>query len=86
MKTSTKRYLGLSLICISVVAAIVCLIIVPHRTFAESAGTGDAIFWGGTWEMSWQSAAPIFICGLVGLGFLAASMLKPPKLPSEIKS
>jgi hypothetical protein len=81
MSIFTKRRLGLLLICISVVALVICLIVVPHRVFADSSGPGGPIFGGGSWELGWQYTIPIIVCGAVGVFCLAQSSRKPPKLP-----
>ena len=81
MSIFTKRRLGLLLICISVVAFVICLIVVPHRVFADSSGPGGSVFWGGSWELSWPYIIPILVCGAVGVFCLALSSRKPPKLP-----
>jgi hypothetical protein len=81
MNISTKRRLGLLLICISFVAFIICLIVVPHQDFADSSVPGGPIDWGGSWELDWQCMIPILVCGAVGVFCLAQSSRKPPKLP-----
>ena len=80
MKIFTKRHFGLLLICISVLAAILSFMVVPHRAFADSSGPGGPIFWGVDWELSWQYKITILACGAIGLIFVAASLRKPPKL------
>jgi hypothetical protein len=81
MKVSTQRNLGLLLVFISVVAAVICLVLVPPRFFAERSVPGGPTFSGADWDLSWHYAMPILVCGAVGVFCLARSSRKPPKLP-----
>lgn len=81
MKISAQCCLGLLLIFISILAAVICLVVCPHRFFAGHTASGGPIFWGFDLDLSWRYAIPILVCGSVGVFCLARSSRKPPKLP-----
>jgi len=79
MTISTKRRLGSLLVGISVLTAVICLAVGGHWPSIAQSGLEGAL--SGEWELRWQYATPIFVCGAIGVMFLAVSTRKPPKLP-----
>jgi len=83
MTLSSRRRLGLVLVCSSIAAWIIALVFFSHSRVVGSGSSGNAS-WMVTEtkiDFGWCFSAPVVLCGVVGLLCLAWPSRKPPKLP-----
>jgi hypothetical protein len=82
MSISSRRRLGLLLVCSAIVAWIIALIFFSHSRVIGSGSSGNAS-WIATEtkiDLGWYFSVPVILCGAIGVFCLAWPTPKPPKL------